>query len=80
MEALCGVLNHALNNLPVFLEMQEGREGGWQLLLQKQEQSNNTFILQYIKQPGNMTRNLNIFHDVVLSESMKSLSCLRCCC
>jgi len=27
MEALCGVQNHALNNLPVFPEMQEGGEG-----------------------------------------------------
>lgn len=35
MEALCGVQNHALNNLPVFPEMKEGGEGGWQLWLQK---------------------------------------------
>jgi hypothetical protein len=51
MEAWCGVQNHALNNLPEFPEMQEGEEGGWQLWLQKKQvQSNNTFILQNIKQ------------------------------
>jgi hypothetical protein len=48
MEAMCGVQNHAFNNLPVFPEMQEGG-GGWQLWLAKKVQSNNTFILQYIK-------------------------------